>query len=207
MPKKRKKAKRRARRNPSTRRKTASRVGGRLMSGLNIRTALKDQVPIQIGMLAAKWAEKRFGPDASDLDPASWNWSSYAKGGLGAVLAGMLANAVKPGMGQKVLTGGLSQVLNRLIRNELIEKSPFAVAQLGQADDAIVVDEDGTPYMGADGEYLPLDETYREEPGMMGMGELEPVGPLGLGDSIVTASPLGDDTGDFERYQSAYAQQ
>lgn len=206
MPKRRKKAtKRRVRRNPSTRRKTARKVGGRLMSGLNIRSALKDQVPIQIGMLAAKWAEKRFGPDASDLDPASWNWSSYAKGGLGSVIAAIAANAVRPGMGQKVLTGGLSQVINRLIRNELIEKSPFAVAQLGQADegDAIVVDEDGTPYMGADGEYLPLDETYRMEPGMM--GALEPVGPLG--DSIVQASPLGDDTGDYDRYMNAYAQQ
>jgi hypothetical protein len=173
-----------------------------MMSGINIRSALKEQVPIQVGMLAAKWAEKRFGPEASDLDPNSWNWASYAKGGVGAVVAAMLANAVRPGWGQKVLTGGLSQVINRLIRNELIEKSPFAVAQLGQSEDTIVVDEDGTPYMGADGEYLPLDETYRMEPGMMGMGQLEPVGPLG--DSLVAPGPLGETTGDFERYQDAY---
>lgn len=204
MPKKRKAKRRKARKNPSSKISRVRRAGSKLTSGLNIRAALKDQIPIQIGMLASKWAEKRFGPEASDLDPTSWNWASYAKGGLGAFVAAMIANMVKPGMGQKVLTGGLSQVVNRLVRNELIEKSPFAIAQLGQSE-PIVVDEDGTPYISDDGQYIPIDEGYRQEPmGYIGdslvspgpLGSLEPVGPLGMGEG----------TGDFSRYMEAYRQ-
>ena len=49
-----------------------------MMSGISCKIALKEQVPIQIGMLAAQWAAKRFGPDASELDPTTWSWASYS---------------------------------------------------------------------------------------------------------------------------------
>lgn len=162
------------------------------MSGLSIRSALKDQIPIQIGMLASQWAAKRFGTDASELDPTTWTWASYAKGGLGAFGAAMIANAIKPGMGQKVLTGGLAHIVHRIVRNELIEKSPWAISQFGQGDEeeeGVYVDEEGVPYAASGGEYLPLDEQHRMLPSgsVMGdslvrpgpLGQLEPVGPLG----------------------------
>lgn len=194
--------------NPRRRRSTARRYGSRMLGGLSLRSALKDQVPIQIGMLAAQWGAKRFGPDASELDPTSWNWSSYAKGALGSFAAAMAANAIKPGLGQKVLTGGISHVVHRLVRNELIEKSPWAVTQFGQGDqeeEGIYVDEEGTPYAAGVGEeMLPLDEQHRMLPSGSVMGDtlVEP-GPLGVG-QLEPVGPLGDTT--FQRYAKAYAE-
>lgn len=213
MPKRRKKSTRRRkapRRNPArrtTRRSRAKsyarRAGSRLTSGLSIKTALKDQIPIQIGMLASQWAAKRFGPDASELDPASWGAASYIKGAAGAFAAAMLANMIRPGMGQKILTGGLAHVTHKLVRNRLIESNPTLIAQFGEDEEGIYVDEDGTPYSAQGGEYLPMDEQHRYLPsGSAMMGDLEPVGPLG--DSIVQAGPLGADNDDFARYAQAY---
>ena len=187
--------------NPRRRRSYARRAGARMMSGLSFRSALKDQVPIQIGMLAAQWAAKRFGPDASELDPTTWSWSSYAKGGLGALGAAMVANAIKPGLGQKVLTGGLSHVVHRIVRNELIEKSTWAVGQFGAGEDeeGIYVDEDGTPYAASGGDYLPLNEQHRMLPSGSVMGDsLVTPGPLG---QVEPVGPLGDD---FSAYAKAY---
>lgn len=201
------------RRNPSTprRRRRSNPRGGRLLAGLSIQTALKDQIPIQIGVMAAKFAKKRFGPIADDYDPSTWNWGSYAKGALGALGGAMLINMIKPGWGQKVLTGGLTEVTSRLLRNEVINNSPFMIAQFGADEggegEGVYVDEDGTPYASNGlGEYLPLDEQHRMLPsGSVGygdygdslvepgpLGELEPVGPLGLGE------------GDFEQYARVY---
>jgi hypothetical protein len=212
MPKKKRAGKKAPKRNPAkkTRRRTkarsyARRATRRATSGLSIKSALKDQIPIQVGMLAAQWAAKRFGPDASELDPASWGVSSYIKGAAGAFAAAMIANMIKPGMGQKILTGGLAHVTHKLVRNKLVEANPTLLAQFGEDEEGIYVDDDGTPYAASGGEYLPLDEQHRYLPSGSGMyGELEPVGPLG--DSIVAAGPLGDDTGDFSRYAAAYRQ-
>lgn len=194
MPKKRKAARKPARRkNPSRKRRKnpsrARRAGRRMTSGLSIRTALKDQVPIQIGMLASQWAAKRFGPEASELDPATWGVSSYVKGAAGAFAAGMIANLIRPGFGQKVLTGGLAHVTHKLVRNKLVESNPTLIAQFGEDEEGIYVDDDGTPYAASGGEYLPLDEEHRMLPSgsVMGdsiveaspLGQLEPVGPLG----------------------------
>ena len=160
-----------------------------MTSGLSIRTALKDQVPIQIGMLASQWAAKRFGPEASELDPATWGVSSYVKGAAGAFAAGMIANLIRPGLGQKVLTGGLAHITHKLVRNKLVESNPTLIAQFGEDEEGIYVDDDGTPYAASGGEYLPLDEEHRMLPSgsVMGdsiveaspLGQLEPVGPLG----------------------------
>lgn len=169
------------------------------MSGLSFKTALKEQVPIQIGIIAAQWAAKRFGPDASEYDPTSWSWASYAKGAIGALGAAMLANAIKPGLGQKVLTGGLSHVVHRIVRNELIEKSTWAINQFGADEEGIYVDESGTPYAASGGDYLPLDEQHRMLPSGSVMGDsiVEP-GPLG---QVVPVGPLGND---FSAYSRAY---
>lgn len=171
-----------------------------MMSGISCKIALKEQVPIQIGMLAAQWAAKRFGPDASELDPTTWSWASYAKGGIGALGAAMIANAIKPGLGQKVFTGGLAHVVHRILRNELIEKSTWAVQQFGAGEEeGIYVDEDGTPYAASGGEYLPLDEQHRMLPSGSVMGDsLVTPGPLG---QVEPVGPLGDD---FSAYAKAY---
>jgi len=192
------------RRNPSSPKRYARRAASRLTSGLSIKTALKDQVPIQIGMLASQWAAKRWGTDASELDPATWSWASYAKGAGGAFLAGMAANMVKPGLGQKVLTGGLAHIVHTIVRNEIIEKSEWGVQQFGAGEEGegIYVDDDGTPYATSGGEYLPLDEQHRMLPSGSVMGDsVVPAGPLGYG-QIEPVGPLGE--GDFSRYARSY---
>ena len=193
------------RKNPSSpKRSYARRAASRLTSGLSIKTALKDQVPIQIGMLASQWAAKRWGTDASELDPATWTWASYAKGAGGAFLAGMAANMIKPGLGQKVLTGGLAHIVHRIVRNEVIEKSEWGVQQFGAGEEGegIYVDENGTPYSASGGDYLPLDEQHRMLPSGSVMGDsIVPASQLGYGQTE-PVGPLGE--GDFSRYARSY---
>ena len=197
---KKKAARKKYRRKNPTAKRYVRRAASRLTSGLSIKTALKDQIPIQIGMLGAQWAAKRFGPEANELDAATWSWASYAKGAAGAFGAGVLLNMVKPGLGQKALTGGLAHVVHRLLRNELIERSPWAIAQFGEDEEGIYVDDDGTPYAASGGDYLPLDEQHRMLPSGS-VGELVPVNELG--DSLVTPGPLGA-SDDFSKYAEAY---
>ena len=194
-----------ARRRNLRRRSYARRAASRLTSGLSIKTALKDQVPIQIGMLAAQWATKRFGPEASEFDPTTWGVSSYVKGAAGAFAAGMIANMIKPGLGQKILTGGIAHVTHRLVRNKLIEMNPTLIAQFGEDEEGIYVDDDGTPYAASGGEYLPLDEQHRMLPSGSVMGDsMVPSGPLGQLEPVGPLGGFGDDTGDFSRYASMY---
>jgi len=187
------------RKNPSPARRAIRSAGGRMLSGLSFKAALKDQIPIQIGMLGAQWAAKRFGPEASELDPSTWAVSSFAKGALGAFGIAIVANMVRPGFGQKVLTGGLAHITHRLIRNKLIEQSSWATEQFGADDEGIYVDSDGTPYASNGGEYLPLDEQHRMLPsGSVGDSLVSP-GPLG---QLYPVGPLGED---FSEYSRAYS--
>ena len=169
------------------------------LSGLNFRTALKNIPIATIGMFAAKWAAKRFGQPATETDPASWNYASYLKGA-----AGFVANMMKPGWGQKVLEGGMSLMLYKLVQNELIAGNSFWSGQLG-AEDRVpgVVEENeaGEPFiLGEDYQWYPLEgvDDYRMEPDdedMPILGEaLVTPGPLGQDDEnvLVTPGPLGD---------------
>lgn len=193
--------KRRRRRNPSSSR------GTRLFSGLNFKQAIADQVPLQIGMFGAKWAEKRFGPAASDLDPASWNAFSYLKGAIGGTILAVGINALKRGYGQKVLTGAIAQVTNRLIRNELIQRSEWAQNQFGQDDDDeyLYIDTDAAPYAASISGMMPVDERHR-----LSDASMMPIGPLG--DALEPVSALGfaaddddDDESDFSEYAEDYS--
>lgn len=190
---KRKRRKTRARRNPSRARRTYKRGVARARStiaGLNFGKALKNMLPVQVGMFAAKFGAKRFGLDASETDPESWNWASYLKGALGASLAAFVAQNIKPGTGQKVLEGGLNYVAFKVVQNELIAGNETAMRWLGQDDDEYYPEE----YMeGADDEgYLPGDVATNDagQPYLLG-DALEPVGPLG--DALQPVGPLGDD--------------
>jgi hypothetical protein len=196
MTKKRKSSKKRApRRNP--RRRTYRRAVSRARStfaGLNIKSALKDVPLTQVGMFATKWLAKRFGPEATETDPDSWNWSSYLKGGLGAVIAGFLAQTIKPGTGQKVLSGGLNLVVYKLIQNELIADNDWAEEQFGAGQEEgylpgdVEDDEYGNSYLlGEDSQWHQLPEAS-----MMG-DNLQRVGPLGEIEKLTHPGPLGED--------------
>lgn len=197
MPKRRRRTTK-ARKNPARRRTIRSRAIGRAKSsilGLNIVSALKSIPLTQLGMLGAKWAAKRFNGGVH-VDPESWQWDDYMKGALGAVAAGVVANLVKRGTGQKVLEGGVNMVVYYLIQNELITKSEWASNQFGQDDyypaeymgaDAAYSPGDveynsaGQPYlMGEDGQWQALPESYGDELRPVdALGQLEPVSALG----------------------------
>lgn len=199
------KRRRAPRRNPSRARRAgrriARRAGGAVM-GLNFRTALGN-IPIQTaGMLAAKWAAKRFGGGAIETDNASWTWRSYLQGAAGAAGAGILLNMFRRGWGQKALEGGMSLMLYETLQRELIPQSNWATNQFGQAGERVpgVIEENeaGQPFVlgedyqwypltGADDDIIPSIDGYGYgsslvEPGPLG-DELVPVGPMGAAGS------------------------
>ncbi len=211
MAKKRKTTKKRRapRRNP--RKSSRSRAITRARStfaGLNVKQALKEMIPIQIGMFATKWVAKRFGPAALEGDPATWDWSSYLKGAAGAVGVAFIAQLIKPGMGQKVLTGGLNLIAYKLIQNKFVADSSWASEQFGAEEDDYYPDEymgayqpgdvetnsAGTPYL------LGEDYQWQQLPEESMMGTLEPVGPLG--GAVQPVGPLGGNALD-EAYAKA----
>jgi len=194
--------KRRApRRNPTTRRRRTRRTVARMaVSGLNFKAALKNIPMNAIGMFAAKWAAKRFGEAASETDPGSWNYASYLKGAAGATVAAYLANMVKRGSGQRVLEGGMSLMLYKLVQNELIAGNSFWSGQLGASEERVpgVVEENsaGEPFiLGEDYQWYPLsgaDDDRIDDYEMYGYGDaLVSPGPLGYGDALVSPGPLG----------------
>jgi len=168
------------------------RAGGAL-GGLNVKTALKG-IPLNaLGMFAAKWLAKKWGPAATETDPSSWNWSSYLKGAGGAAAAGFLANMVKPGSGQKVLEGGMALMLYKLIENEFIAGKPNWEAQLGGVSErvpgSIETNSAGEPFvLGDDGEWYPLEGADDYDYLPVGNALVEP-GPLG--NALVDPGPLG----------------
>jgi hypothetical protein len=151
-------------------------------------------------MFAAKWAAKRFGQPATETDPSSWNYASYLKGAGGAAAAGFLVNMVKPGWGQKVLEGGMSLMLYKLVQNELIAGNTFWSGQLGATErvpGVVEENEAGEPFiLGEDYQWYPLEgaDDYRMEPDedmpILGEALVQP-GPLGFGESLVEPGPLG----------------
>ena len=201
---KRRTTRRAPRRNPSSRRTTkrvARRASG-AFHGLNFRSALKNIPMNTLGMFAAKWAAKRFpspGMDATEGNPGSWNYASYIKGALGAASAGFLANMAKRGTGQRVLEGGMSLMLYKLLQNEFIQGSgSWWETQFGADEDyervpgTVEANSAGEYYvLGEDYQWRPIDgaDDYRMEPELY--GELVEPGPLGLGDALVEPGPLG----------------
>ncbi|MDD3380007.1 MAG: hypothetical protein PHD68_02165 [Rugosibacter sp.] len=147
---------------------------------------MKDIIPMEIGILAARFAKKRLGPAADDYDPTTWNVWSDVKGAAGAVAGGLIANAIKPGTGQKVMLGGLLYIADRIVRNNIINQSPWAIAQFGadeeQGGEGMYVDESGDPYASTAQGMMPLTEEHRALP----TGSA-----YGYGDSLVTPSALG----------------
>lgn len=193
----------RRRRNPSRVRRYAKRAKATL-GGLNIAGALKDQIPIQLGMVGTKFFAKLLGPEATEEDPSSWNWSSYAKGGLGAVAMAFAVQLVKPKYAKLVLQGGLSMIINKLIQNHLINGNEWAEAQFGAQDSAgsyipdeyddriegyvpgdVETDDSGTAFL--------LGDDYQWTALQQGNSALRQVGPLGSYEQLSPPGPLGQD--------------
>lgn len=200
MARKRRAPKRRVRRNPSRRRRYARAVASRsrgAIGGLHFKAALKN-IPLNtMGMFAAKWAAKRWGEAATETDPNTWNYASYLKGALGAGVAGFLSNMLKAGTGQRVLEGGMSLMLYKLVQNELIPNSTWATNQFGAVRTPGTIEEnnEGEPYiLGEDYQWYPMEgaDDYRMTPDG-GYNELTEPGPLGFGDSLTEPGPLGAD--------------
>ena len=193
------------RRNPSPRARAAVRRARSTFAGLNIKGCLKDVPATQLGMFATKWFAKRFGPDATEIDPDSWGWSSYLKGALGAVVAGYLAQTIKPGWGNKVMSGGLNLMFYKMIQNELIAGNAWAEGQFGAQDTEVSAYLPGDVESDAAGQTYLLGEDYQWHPlpeaGMMGE-VLEPVGPLGAAEQLLPVGPLGASDLD-EQYRQA----
>jgi len=215
MPKRRKT---RARRNPRrSYKKRAIRRVRSTFGALNWKQALKDQIPIQLGMFGTKFFAKLFGPSATEADPASWNWTSYAKGAAGTVLASFLLQNIKPGWGQKALQGGFSLLFYKMIQNNLVQGNPWALKHFGvdqEEMDVYVPDEYAgyDPYAGYGGYdeddlydvdgYEPGDVEDDDEGRSYLLGDdmqwhelPEATGPMISGDSyeaLTRPGPLGD---------------
>lgn len=200
---KRRTTRRAPRRNPSRVRRATRRVTRRAsgaFQGLNFKSALKNIPMNTLGMFAAKWAAKRFGQSATETDPTTWNYASYLKGAAGAAAAGFIANMLRRGTGQRVLEGGMSLMLYKLVQNELVVNSPFWTGQLGADDDytrtpgTVEANSAGDYYvLGEDYVWRPLDgaDDYRMQPELY--GDLVQPGPLGFGDALVQPGALGAD--------------
>jgi len=196
---KRKTTKRRAKRNPSKVRRYAKKASSsvaRSFMGLNFRKVLKEVPYTQLGMFSTKWAAKRFGPDASETDPNSWDYLSYIKGAAGGVVMAMLLNSFRNSAAAHcALSGSVNYLVFKMIQNEFIQNSdqPWVVKQFGAdeyvPDEYMVQGTNEDPYMyGQDGNIYPADDRHRL-PEVSGYGSLEPVGPLG---SLEPVGPLGD---------------
>lgn len=155
--------------------------------GLNLKGAISS-LPLHLaGMFSAKFAAKRLGGEesaASETDPESWTTASYVKGAVGGVVAGIAANMLRRGTGQKVVEGAFAYTAFKLVENELVTKSEWAQTWFGQDDyvpdefGPMVTGTDTEPYMyGEDGNLMPADDRYRMLPEVM--GALQPPGPLG----------------------------
>lgn len=196
---------RKRRRNPTTARR-AARAVKKSFFGLDFRRALGDMPYVQAGMFAAKAGAKILDPDATETDPATWNWSSYAKGAIGGVVAGMVVNTFRRGKGQKVLEGALNLMAFKAIENELIAGSggwiernlgqDVEIDMLGQGeytpDEYLLTGDNANPYAyDMDGNPYPADDRHRI-PGYMGSEALEPVTALGA-EALEPVTALGAD--------------
>jgi hypothetical protein len=205
-------SRKRRRRNPTTA-KRAARAVKRSFFGLDFRRALGDMPYIQAGMFAAKAGAKILDPDATETDPATWNWSSYFKGAIGGVVAGMVVNSFKRGKGQKVLEGALNLMAFKAIENELIAGSggwiernlgqEVEIDVLGQGDytpdEYLMTGTDANPQAyDQNGNPYPADDRHRIPAGYMGAEALEPVTALGA-EALEPITALGQDP-----WQKAY---
>jgi hypothetical protein len=147
--KKRKKSttKRRKRRNPSVRKasRAIARRSKERFFGMNIKGALKGAPARAAGMLACKWAAKKFPGVDGGGDQEDWTFKNYLAGGAGSIMAGFIAENLKRGTGQKVLEGGIDLLMYKIFMNEVVPQNTFLSEQFGEDEEIVLLGEDGEP--------------------------------------------------------------
>ena len=120
-------------RNPSV--KSVARSAGRraraTIGGMKIGNALRNTVPHVAGMMAAQWGAKKFSDGGGANDP-NWEFKNYLIGGASAFGAGMIAENIRKGSGQKVLEGGLALLAYKVLVNEVAPQNDWMMEQFGQ---------------------------------------------------------------------------
>ena len=161
------------------------------MSGLSVKSSVKNSIPMVAGMFLSKFVGKRFGGGGDTLDADSWTARTFLQMGLGAVGAGVIGNFIKPGFGQKAMDGATAKLIFDILNYELVLKNETMRGLFGQDDDDYDLQYEELPLEG-----WGVDDSYRYDLPELpeGMeGELEPVGRLGFGDVTLPTSRLGDD--------------
>jgi len=152
-------------------RRAARRVrhtGGKFLGATGIAGAAKSMIPMVLGALAAKLAQKRFGDKTSEDASGGWTWKDYlvgAAGGLVASLGSRYLFKANPQTSQKVLEGAFTILLFKLITQEIVPMSSTAKDWLG-ADDMLGEGETWSGY----GQETYGQETYGQE--TYGIGDL-----------------------------------
>lgn len=188
---------------------------GKGLSFAGIGAALKNAIPATAGILCANVARKRWGAAASNLSP--WQGKDYLAAALGTMAGSMIAKGlfkVSSHTADLINVGGLALILNHLIQDQIVTKSPTLQNWIGQEPGegswtgeepygylpgSTVTGEDGGTYvMGEDAQWRPVDESHRIG-GTYGADQLVNVGPLG--DVTSPPGPLGFGA---DPYKSAY---
>jgi hypothetical protein len=200
--------------NPPSRARRIARRGGQFLGSSGIAGAAKSMLPMLVGAIAAKIAQKKFGDKTEET--GNWTWKDYLTGAAGTLVAGLGTKYLfkaNPATSQKVLEGGFLILAFKLLTNELVPKSDTAKEWLGAegGDDGIVLggddegswagmdvgdlyeSQDGQTYvLGADGFWRPWDSSNRALPPATAEGFGETLSPPGrLGGFGETLSPPG----------------
>lgn len=149
--------------------------------GMDFGKTFSNLAPHLAGMLAANVLAKKFPGLEGGTDRMDWTPGNYLGAGLGAILAGALAENIRRGWGQKVFQGGMDLVFYKLLINEIAYKNPTLESWFGQ-DEPIHPDYLGDGY-GDFGELAPPDELgFGQDPMDLPDDTEEDVGAIALGD-------------------------
>lgn len=206
----------RTKKNP-TRKKRVTRAVGKSIGGINIQEAAKGTIPMLIGALAAKFAAKRFADGGAETD--NWTWKNYGFGLLGGFLAAFGTASIfgsKKATAQKMMSGAFLLTAYKVFTNEIAPQNSTldawfsgddALPEGYEADEesAMMYGDDGQAFVqGADGNYLPADDSHRD---IYGDGAV-PVDPqMGFGDGAVDVDPqmgFGDERRRPQTWAEAY---
>jgi len=159
----------RTKKNPTRVRRAARAVKSNIM-GIDILGAAKDAIPHTGGMLAAKFAAKKWADGGAEGE--DWTWENYGLALAGGFAASVLTQAVfrKPkAVGKKVMTGALSLMMYKGFINEVAAKNETMNAWFGADDDEVHPDymgvgaDDALPgdiWVGDETDYIQGDDSY-----------------------------------------------
>lgn len=200
--------------------KRAASAVGQSVLGVNIGGAAKNTIALVGGMLAAKFAAKRFADGGGEGE--DWTWKNYGFGILGGFVAAVGTQMIfktPRATGQKVMEGALALMLYKAFVNEVVPKNDTLVEWFSGDDevhpDYMGATDEGDPgdvwqgdqadfVMGADRYWRDIDDNQRMLPAnqsTMGDALIQPTADMG--DALVQpTADMGDDD-----YSRAYNRQ